>query len=107
MSTCKHLISTPSLFYLDLPTSAQLGILFFLLTLLLPIVGLSGAPVALPLQHVADHHPQQAQKEENRHQDERNVVRVARPSCFTVTFSSSSLIPWRTKRDEGEIIIYY
>lgn len=55
-------------------TFAQLRVLGSVPRLLLAVLGLGGAPVALPLQHVADHHPQQAQEEENGHQDEGDVV---------------------------------
>lgn len=56
-------------------TFAQLGILSRLLAFqLLVILGLGGAPVTLPLQHVADDHAQQAQQEEDGHQDEGHVV---------------------------------
>lgn len=56
-------------------TFAQLGVLFRLLAFhLLVILGLGGAPVTLPLQHMADDHAKQAQQEEHRHQDEGHVV---------------------------------
>lgn len=61
----------------DFSTFAQLSILFHVLALLLlAILRLGCAPVALPLQHVADHHPQQAQEEEHRHQNKGDVVRL-------------------------------
>lgn len=87
----------------DFHTFAQLKIPFvFLALLLLAILGLSGAPIALPLQHVADHHPQQAQKEENGHQDESDVVWFG-PTGSTVTFPSiCSVICWRLKRRDKE-----
>ena len=47
------------------------------------LLGLGGAAVAFPLQHVADHHPQQAQQEEHGHQDEGDVVRFAHSSTFS------------------------
>lgn len=55
-------------------TFALLHVLPLLPRLLLAILGLRGAPVPLPLQHMADHHPQQAQEEEDGHQDEGDVV---------------------------------
>lgn len=89
-----QLASTASLFYSDFLTSAQLKILLFFLALLLAILGLSGAPIALPLQHVADHHPQQAEEEENGHEDESSVVLVT--NCSTFTFSRRCrLTRWR------------
>lgn len=61
----------------DLSTFAQLSVLLHILALLLlAILRLGGAPVALPLQHVADHHSQQAQEEEHRYQDKGDVVRL-------------------------------
>lgn len=57
------------------PTFAQFSVLVRLLAFhLLIILGLCGAPVALPLQHMADDHSQQAEQEEHRHQDIGHVV---------------------------------
>lgn len=67
-------------------TSAQLGIFDLFLTLLLVIM-VCGAPVALPFQHVTDHHTEQAQKEENRHQHKGDVVRIG-PAARSSTVTS-------------------
>lgn len=82
------------------PTSAQLCVLVHLLAfhLLLIVLGLGGAPVALPLQHMADDHSQQAQQEEDGHQDEGHVVWLG---------FQGSLLPgpcrlpgWRSQRED-------
>lgn len=67
-------------------TFAQLRVLGCVPRLPLAVLGLGGAPVALPLQHVADHHPQQAQEEEHGHQDEGDVVGM-RPVCSAAIFN--------------------
>lgn len=43
---------------------------------LVALFGVGGASIALPLQHMADEHTQQAQEEEHRHQNESNVLWV-------------------------------
>lgn len=67
-------------------TSAQLGIFDLFLTLLLVIM-VCGAPVALPFQHMTDHHTEQAQKEENRHQHKGDVVWIG-PAVLSSTVTS-------------------
>lgn len=80
----------------NVSTFAQLSVLLHILALLLlAILRLGCAPVALPLQHVADHHPQQAQEEEHRHQDKGDVVRLMQ----------RRLRGWRSEREDRLQII--
>lgn len=91
--------SAPSLFYSDRLTSAQFRILFFFENLVVTL-GLSGAPVAFLIQHMADHHPDEAEEEENRHHGQNRMVCVALLSSISRTFR------WRIKRDKGEFLNY-
>lgn len=82
----------------DFSTFAQLSVLLHILALLLlTILRLGCAPVALPLQHVADHHPQQAQEEEHRHQDKGDVVQLG--------VIRGRRLGWRSEREDRLQII--
>lgn len=88
----------------DFSTFAQLSVLLHILALLLlAILRLGGTPVALPLQHMADHHPQQAQEEEHRHQDKGDVVRLGSES--TAFPGQRRLTGWRSEREDRLQII--
>lgn len=95
-----EIASAPSAFYSDVLTSAQFGVFVFFENLVVVILGLCGAAVAFPLQHMADHHPQQAQEEENGHQDEGDVVWVC-PRCSIFTFFyNCGLTCWRGNKQK-------
>lgn len=79
-------------------TFALLHVLLLLPRLLLAILGLRGAPVPLPLQHMADHHPQQAQEEEDGHQDEGDVVWM-RPICSVASLSVGAVLGCGDRKD--------
>lgn len=61
---------------INFQTSPHFRIHFFFFKDLIVTLGFSRAPVAFPLQYVANHDPQQAQQEEDRHQDEGSVLWV-------------------------------
>lgn len=73
--------SASSLFCSNRLTSAQFRILYFFKDLVVSL-GLSGAPVAFLLQHVADHHPDEAQQEENGNHGQNRIVWAGLFSIF-------------------------
>lgn len=75
-----------SLFYSECLTSSQFRILYFFKNLVIPL-GLSSAPVAFLIQHVADHHPDEAQEDENGHHGQNCMVWLGRSisRIFTCT----------------------